>query len=104
MRIVTEMVDENDDVCIKYINGDIFDRDNYIRQLVESVYPCEFKHKGFEFNEDVIIRALTIYFDENQTEDINKLNEMFKKHSESKDSDNITEVKRIVIDYVKNNL
>jgi len=66
----------------------------------------ENQYKGITFNEEIIINALTEYFDRHVLEgaiDIDKFTEMFSDHGEKRENEaEMTEIKKITLEYLRN--
>lgn len=88
----------------EYKEGKVFDDDNYIGESVTGNYSVEFDYNGIPFSESIVIKALSDYFDkQSDNKEIisySDFEEMFSYHSEVKDTDKITKIKRICIEYV----
>ena len=82
---------------------DIHDGDNYIRSLVECDYNVDFDYKEIYFHDNLIIESLTYYFEKQyqngKSITYDELHKMFIEHMDLRDTDIITKIKRICIEY-----
>lgn len=102
MRILT-LAFNGEEPYLKYIEGEAFSISNYIREECQSGYNVAFNYKGFDFDEELVINALSEYFSKQESPiDINDLSHMFQEHSTKLDIEEESEIKRITRSYLLN--
>jgi len=91
----------NEEPYLEYVEGEAFSISNYIREECQSGYNVAFNHKGFEFDEELVINALTEYFSKQESPiNISDLSNMFQDHSTKLDTEEESEIKRITKNYL----
>ena len=105
MKILVLRCKNDNEFYLEYDNGHMLNENNYIRESVQSNYSVEFDFKGIEFNENLIVEALSDYFDSQYHNNIpaislTELKEMFDYHQEVRNEYDISLIKRICINYV----
>lgn len=105
MKILSLEFNDKEEAYLKYVEGTIDSSKNYIGECCEGNYFVEFKYKGFTIDEELINTALTYYFDEkynpNEVTTTDQLGKMFKEHEEKRESEQMSEIKNIVLKYIR---
>lgn len=107
MKVLTlgfKEVDREDVTYLKYVDGEISSSCNYVRETCEANYNVDFNYKGFDFSEGIVLTALTHYFDEKSSDPIishDEFIDLFEEHSEHLEDEEMTEIKKITINYMR---
>ena len=106
MKILVLRCKNDNEFYLEYNNGHMLNENNYIRESVQSNYSVEFNFKGIEFNENLIIEALSDYFDSQGNDNVTtislvELKGMFDYHQEVRNEHDLSLIKRICIEYAR---